>query len=277
MKTRESNSKFCGFCGAKLAVASSKYCSSCGKDVSAFGKSSKKRDTKNTSPKISPVIFIVIALTIFICCIIFGRQQYILSVKRKCENNGQIFVENSVSCRDKTTSEKFAEKCNDGTYVGGKWFSCSEIKSNNLEQAYLNNSLITHGGKLYEMGTSTEIFAGKYSKDYCLSASDTWLYIGETRCVVFSYTYMSCSNGYCFLDEKQDYNNGFVAFFGRYRMYTWDSFYSTFYGKGPILVCGTIYKYNGHPEIKITSTNQFLLSPTPTKDGASMVYRYTCS
>lgn len=277
MKSKELECKFCGHCGAKLSRLNSDRCPSCGKNTSDFGRKSKRRTIKPMSAK-SIAILLIVATIIFICSVaFFMRAQYVANVKTECKNNDQIFVEDTTSCRDKTVSEKFDEKCNDGTYVGGKWFSCSEIKSYDLEQAYLTNSLITHGGELYEVGTSVEIFAGKYSKDYCLSASDTWLYIGEKRCVVFSYAYMSCSNGYCFLDEKQDYNNGFVAFFGRYRMYTWDSFKATFYGKGPILVCGTIYKYNGHPEIKITSTSQFLLSPNPTKDGASVVYRYTCS
>lgn len=113
--------------------------------------------------------------------------------------------------------------------------------------------------------------------EYCLSASDTWSHIGETRCVVFSYTYMACSNGYCFLDEKQNYTSGFVAFFGQYNMYSWENFVNTYKDKGPILVCGKIYSYQGHPEIKITNVSkQTILSPQTSYSGNSIVYKYSC-
>lgn len=209
---------------------------------------------------------------------IFYHNQRKISVERECDENDQIFVEDTVSCRDKTLSERFTEKCMSyGVQVGNGRFSCSDVEEANLESAYLRNSLVVHAGKLYEEGTSEEVEAGKNAGDYCLSAADTWRHIGEKRCVVFQYAYMACSNGYCFLDEKKDYNNGFVAFFGKYMMYSWNSFRSTYYGKGLILVCGTIYSYRGHPEIKITNVpRQTLLNPESTIVGFNNVYEYSC-
>ena len=225
------------------------------------------------------------ALIIIIVCIIiavFGirlvSSNSISNKTKECEASGKVYDESRRKCREKTVSEKFNDKCFSGVTIGDKSYTCNDLKKAGLENAYLNNKIVRHGDSLYESGTSSEIAAGKNSGDYCLDASDSWSHIGETRCVVFNYTYMSCSNGYCFLNEKQNYNTGFVAFFGKYNMFSWDSFRETYYNKGPILVCGKIYTYNGHPEIKITDiSKQTLLSPQATLSGDITVYRYSCN
>lgn len=222
------------------------------------------------------VVVIAIALLSVIFSTINTTQRN--NKRKECTSNNQVYVESSNTCRDKTVSEKFNEQCTEGITINGTKYTCADIKKANLEKAYLNNSIIKHGNSIYEKGTNAEIQAGKEVGDYCLSASDAWSHIGEKRCVVFSYTYLACSNGYCFLDEKENYNNGFVAFFGRYNMYSWNNFVATYKGKGPILVCGTIYSYNGHPEIKITNvSSQTVLSPQASLSGSTTVYRYSCT
>ena len=191
-----------------------------------------------------------------------------------CEKDGRVYDEAQKSCREKTTSEKFAEKCTGSKYIDGKSYSCAELKRLGLEKAYLNNTIIKHGNTLYERGTSAEIAAGKQLGEYCLSADDAWSHIGEMRCVVFSYTQLSCSNGYCFLNEKKNYKTGFVAFFGKYNMYSWQGFQDEYKsGVSNILVCGQIKLYQGHPEIRITDpSRQVIKNPTKT-NGA---YAYSC-
>lgn len=197
---------------------------------------------------------------------------------KECESIGKKYDEDRKQCREKTISERFSEECSSGIDVGGKHFACSDIRRSNLEKAYLDNTIVKHGDYIYEAGSSMEIAAGKNNGEYCLSASDSWLHIGETRCVVFSYEYMACSNGYCFLDEKQNYTSGFVAFFGKYNMYSWNNFRATYYNKSPVLVCGAIYSYQGHPEIKITNvSSQVVIQPTVSYSGGVAVYRYSCN
>ena len=197
---------------------------------------------------------------------------------KECEASGQVYDKDKKRCREKTISERFDERCSSGVFIGGSHYSCADIKRNNLERAYLNDALVKHGASLYEAGTTAEISAGKNSGDYCLSATESWFHIGEKHCVVFNYAYMACSNGYCFLDEREDYKNGFVAFFGKYGMFNWNTFRAKYYNKGPILVCGTIYQYQGHPEIKITNVqNQTILSPQLSFSGGVGVYRYSCN
>lgn len=284
MTSSKSNSKInvtCPNCGTRLS-ADEYICPSCGKntfftedEVESFSSSKKDKSDNN----ISLMVILGLSVVLMIGSLVFYHNQRKASVERECLENDKVFVEDAVECREKTISEKFAEQCMAyGVSVGNGRFSCSDVKEANLESAYLKNALVVHGGKLYEEGTYEEVAAGKKAGDYCLSADDAWYHIGEKRCVVFQYTYLACSKGYCFLDEKKDYNNGFVAFFGKYMMYSWNSFRSTYYNKGPILVCGNIYKYRGHPEIKITNVSrQTLLSPESTLVGPYEVYEYSCS
>ena len=217
------------------------------------------------------------------CLLIVGLANIIAATSatikaEKCAQNDQVLDEDSGDCRDKTVSEKFTEECSGTHTYGDQTYTCSQIENAGLEQAFLSDTIVAHGSAIYEQGTTEEIAAGKKAGDYCISASDTWSYIGERRCVYFSYVRLACSNGYCFLNEKYDYNNGFVVFFGTYNMYTWDEFYATYQGGGTILVCGTIYTYNGHPEIRIVSpSEQIEMNPTKSYSGSSVVYRYTCT
>ena len=235
---------------------------------------------RQTSSKHNALIAVVVLCGVFFLIAALANILQSNSIKgktEKCAQNGQVLDDKTGTCREKTVVEKFSEKCS-GTYTyGDKSYTCSQIKSAGLEKAFINNAIIAHGASIYEKGSISEISAGKEVGDYCLSAADAWLHIGEKRCVVFSYSYMACSNGYCFLDEKKDYTNGFVAFFGSYRMYSWDDFVATYKDRGPVLVCGTIYSYEGHPEIKITNVqNQVVLEPVKNYSGSSIVYNYSC-
>ena len=223
----------------------------------------------------------LMALLVGVICVVLiitGINLVSSNSSKKCESEGKTYDSASRQCRSKTNSELFNEKCTGSTSINNKSVSCSYIKNLGLEKAFIDNKLTWHGDTLYEIGTQKEITAGKDNGDYCLSASDTWSHIGEKRCVVFSYTYLACSNGYCFLNEKQNYKSGFVAFFGKYNMYNWDSFSNTYKDKGPIVVCGQIYSYDGHPEIKITDVaSQTRLSPQASLSGSTIVYKYSCS
>ena len=196
---------------------------------------------------------------------------------KECASQNMVYDSGTKKCREKTVSEEFTAQCTSGASVGNVSYTCDQLKREGLEEAFLANALVAHGSKLYEKGTGKDIAAGKQIGDYCLSASDTWNYTGHTKCVVFSYTYLACSNGYCFLDEKKDYDNGFVAFFGKYNMYSWNNFRNTYQGKSPILVCGYIYTYNGHPEIKITdASKQVVLSPQGFWVDGQTIYNNVC-
>ena len=175
------------------------------------------------------------------------------------------------------SQEKFAEKCINSKTINGKSYSCAYLKKQGLERAFVNNNIIVHGGIPYEGGTDAEVVAGKNSGDYCLGASETWNHYGEKRCVFLRYRYLACSNGYCFLNQRIDYKKGFVAFFGKYNMYTWSSFKKTFMNHNTIVVCGTIKKYQGHPEIAIYGKSQFVIDPIPSYRGTHTVYQYSCN
>ena len=237
--------------------------------------------SNNSNSGFNALVGIIIFFSCFFLIASFVTMISNSSIEKKeadCAQKDMVYDKSKNSCREKTISERFEEKCTKGTTVDGITYTCSQLQAENLEEGFLNNKLIGHGQRLYTLGTATEVNAGKRAGDYCLSADETWGHIGENRCVVFYYSYIACSNGYCFLNEKQDYNNGFVAFFGKYRMYTWENFRATYHNNGPILVCGTIITYNGHPEIKITNVaNQTLLNPNGTPDGMYTVYKYTCN
>lgn len=232
--------------------------------------------TKSSTNRITLVIIGLLGLVLIIIISIgvsyLNRQQK----EKACQNDGKIIDKPSGVCREKTISERFDENCfGDMVYVvDGQTITCSEIKKLGLEKAFLDNKIVKHGNKLYERGTTVEIAAGKQVGDYCLSAKDSWSHIGEVRCVVFRYEYLACSNGYCFLDEKKDYKSGFIAFFGRYNMYNWESFSAEYKsGVSNVLVCGQIYSYQGHPEIKVTDVGKQVVKNPTMKDGA---YQYSC-
>ena len=232
-----------------------------------------QKKAKNDSGPIVAIVAIILG------CILIGTMVSSADKSTKinaCENSGKVYVERTGECREKTISEKFDEKCVIGQTISGKYFSCAEIRKQNLERAYLDDNIIVHKGVPYEGGTEAEIQAGKRSKDYCLGAGDTWHYYGSTRCVAFKYRRLACSGGVCFLDQYTNYKKGFVAFFG-YGLYNWNSFKKKFINHNTIVVCGKIVKYQNHPEIKIYSKKSFVVDPTPTKRGDKNVYQYSCS
>ena len=229
-----------------------------------------KKDTSNGAWVIVVVVAIVF-LTIIFSGVNYSQRE---SKKKECQRNSQIYVEESNTCRDKTVSEKFSEKCTSGITIGDTKYSCADIKKANLEKAFLDSKIVKHGNSIYEYGTSSEVQAGKKVGDYCLSASDTWSHVGEKRCVVFQPSYLAYQGYNYFIDEKKDYINGFVIYM--YGNYGWNWFLETYKDKGPILVCGTITMYQGHPQIK-TTPSSVLVSPNGTTAGAYTVYKYSCT
>lgn len=216
-----------------------------------------KKIEKNKGKKVSPgmcVVLFLLAPILGIVMVVAG--QYISSEAQKCEEKGGVY--NLVSCRDKTIDELFAEKCIDGIskdpFAESKHFSCEEIAAMGLKRAYVESGLVIHGNNLYEKGTDEEIEAGKRAHDYCVEARESWNYINEKTCVILNYSYLACASGHCYLDEKQEYKSGFVAYFPQ--NYSWDSFRNAFYGKGPVVVCGIIEAYDGHPQITVNNINR---------------------
>ncbi len=193
---------------------------------------------------------------------------------KDCNDSGKIWDKTIDKCREKNISEKFYEKCDVNIPYNwkGLTYYCKDLVSWGLKEAFVNDRpLIRHGDQLYELGSETEIAKAKELGKACLSASESWYHIGEKRCVVFRPTRLTCK-GYCWLNEKKDYNNGFVAFFARWNMISWSDFENRYYSKN-VLVCGDIITYNGHPEIKVYNVNATATSPSMS-NGA---YRYTCS
>ena len=231
-------------------------------------------DFEQKTGKIAGFIAAILVVVLIIVLVGITISQNKQTKITACEKEGKVYDEKQKACRTKTTSEKFDEKCCGSKYIDGKSCTCSELKRLGLEKAYLDNTIIKHGNTLYERGTSAEITAGKQAGEYCLSSSDAWNHIGEMRCVVFSYTQLSCSNGYCFLNEKKDYKTGFVAFFGKYNMYSWQGFQNEYKsGVSNILVCGQIKLYQGHPEIRITDPSRQVIKNPVQSHGA---YAYSC-
>ena len=103
-----------------------------------------------------------------------------------------------------------------------------------------------------------EIRQKKERGELCLSSTDAWLYAGSGRtyCVVFhpGYFYRT-SYGMLFIDEKEDYRNGFVAPLMYRNMLSWDEFLAR-YKVNRIAVTGELVWYEGHPEIKVYDLSQ---------------------
>lgn len=220
------------------------------------------------------VVVIVIALTllpaIYFTIDAINRE----SVKNQCTDN-EVYEQSSNSCRTKTVSERFNEQCKDGITINGTVYSCSDIRKADLEEAYLRNkTIVEHGDSIYELGSYSEIQAGKEAGEYCLSASDAWSHVGEKRCVAFYPSYFAKEGNNYFIDEKKDYKTGFVVYM--YGNYGWNWFISTYENKGVLLVCGTITTYEGHPEIKATPAD-IVTSPKLSADHLVPVYRHSCN
>lgn len=233
-------------------------------------KRAKKKNTKKVSLRTCLILFLL-APILGIVIVVVG--QYISSEVQKCEEKGGVY--DLAHCRDKTIDEQFAAKCDKGVSNNSRFFSCEEIAERGLKKAYVESGLVIHGNDIYEKGSDEEVAAGKKAHDYCVSDGESWDYLYSNTCVILRYTYMACASGHCYLDEREDYKNGFVAYFPQ--NYSWESFRSAFYGKGPIMVCGVIELYDGHPQIQINNpSKQIVFNPQIYLNGSYLIYKNAC-
>ncbi len=95
-----------------------------------------------------------------------------------------------------------------------------------------------------------------------LTAGQTWDHIGNTTTVRFHVSYTgSDSQGDEFLDPLQDYTSGFVVVvFSEYLSEFQPDPAQEFEGR-TVDVTGTISKYDGHPQIVVSSPSQLSLAP----------------
>ena len=106
-----------------------------------------------------------------------------------------------------------------------------------------------------------EIRQKKTNGELCLSSTDAWLYAGsgKTYCVVFHPGYFYHTGyGMMFINEKEDYQNGFVAPLMKYYMISWDDLLAR-YRVDKIAVTGELVWYEGHPEIKVYDLSQITI------------------
>lgn len=106
-----------------------------------------------------------------------------------------------------------------------------------------------------------EIRRKKINGELCLSSKDAWLYAGSGKnyCVVFHPGWFyNTGYGLMFINEKEDYRNGFVAPLMKYYMISWDELLAK-YQVDKIAVTGELVWYEGHPEIKIYDLSQITI------------------
>ena len=106
-----------------------------------------------------------------------------------------------------------------------------------------------------------EIKQKKENGELCISSAEAWLYAGSGKnyCVVFHPGYFyDTGYGLMFIDEKEDYRNGFVAPLMRYYMISWEELISK-YKVDKIAVTGELVWYEGHPEIKVYDLSQITI------------------
>lgn len=89
------------------------------------------------------------------------------------------------------------------------------------------------------------------------SAEEAWDHIGEYATVVYRVNnpYRS-GKGNIFLNEKQDYRNGFTGVIFANVAHRWSQSPTSLYGGRTVRVTGMIKTYEGHPEIIIESPEQ---------------------
>ncbi len=105
-------------------------------------------------------------------------------------------------------------------------------------------------------GTQTVSVSQTKTDSSCLTAAETWSNIGKKTCVIFYPEKFARSGDYFFIDEKEDYTNGFVVFIGKKGLISWDSFLAKYKVGKKLKVSGTIERYNGYPQIKVYSLDQ---------------------
>jgi len=201
---------------------------------------------------------------------------------------GAAFIYSSVSYPSIFVFNEFESKCKEPLHFSdGMSFSCKEIKDANLTDAYLNKKIVKHGRTLYEIGTQSEVKAGKDNGYYCLNAGETWDHIGELRCVVFKYSSLGQSGNNFFVNEKSDYRSGFTYYLPDGQYSSWENFSMRYDIRNPehkLMICGVITQYEGRPQI-VRSKNDLRFEGIGGDDGikedyivdGEPLYAWTCS
>ena len=119
-----------------------------------------------------------------------------------------------------------------------------------------------------------EVTRQKRTGEICLSATESWNSVGKNTCVAFHPGYFYHTGyGRMFINEKEDYRNGFVAPLMYNYMISWDNLLAN-YRVPMIAVSGTIAWYEGHPEIKVYNLNQITIPTLVSCDTSyGCVYR----
>lgn len=164
--------------------------------------------SSDSNLRYGPTILVLIVFIISVIIFCFGPA--ILSATSKQDpsdcTSSQKYDSSKQRCREKTSSEVAAE--------------VEAARKAKLE---------------------TDVKNGKQNGTVCLSAAESWSNIGKTTCVVFHPEYFYRTGyGYLFLNEKEDYKNGFVAFFAYRNMLSWNDFLARYRTIDNVAVYGTI-------------------------------------
>ena len=91
----------------------------------------------------------------------------------------------------------------------------------------------------------------------CISAQDSWNYIGQEKCVEYYVASpFRSGKGNVFLNEKRDYKNGFTVWIPAGSVNNFPGDPISNYGYKTIQVTGQIRMYQAHPEIIANSPDQ---------------------
>lgn len=171
---------------------------------------------------------------VIVIAVLVGLYLFIPKTQEPSDcSSSQIYDYSSKRCREKTDSEKQREK------------EEAQKKAEAERKAKL----------------AQEIKRKKENGELCLSSTDAWHYAGtgKSYCVVFHPGYFYHTGyGMMFIDEKEDYTNGFVAPLMRYYMISWDELLAR-YRVDLIAVTGELVWYEGHPEIKVYDLSQITI------------------
>ena len=102
--------------------------------------------------------------------------------------------------------------------------------------------------------------ANKNTQGNCISAKESWDYIGDNKCVEYYVGNPFVSDkGNVFLNERKDYKNGFTTVIFNNSKGNFSGDPSKTYGNRTIRVTGNIRTYEGHPEIIVNKPNQITI------------------
>lgn len=192
-----------------------------------------RRETINMLTKNKAVLVIIIGLVLLsFCCI--GLLTFTSPQEPSDCTDKQKYSYSEKRCRDKTESELAQEE---------------KERQEELERQE-------------KVRKEADVAKKKQSGEICLSAAESWNNIGKITCVAFHPGYFySTGYGRMFINEKEDYRNGFVAYLVYNYMTSWDNLLAN-YRVPMIAVSGTITQYEGHPQIQVYDLNQITI---PTK------------